>query len=225
MKRSLTWLAIAGATAALTLAPLAAQAHDAVVGTSPSADGTVAAGVVNLSVTFNESIMATPDNSGESIFLAGPDNPSGVGLGGTCLEVNGATMSTKLDLDQPGKYTVHWRSVSNDGHPSEGSFEFTLTNDNGYQSKGMLALTGQPCAVAIVDAVATPYDGQTDGQTATEEPVLISASIPADWARDGGPAESSEANQNSLNVGIGFASLAGAMLIAFYFLVASNRRR
>lgn len=207
--------AVAGllATTLSTMSPIAAQAHDEVLGTTPAAGATVPAGVIDLSVSFNEDIMATPDNSGEAIELIGPDGLNDYLLGGNCLSVSGSTVSTKADIDQAGKYTVMWRSVSNDGHPSEGQFDFTVTNDNGYKGSGLLSAISGPCTVGVADHADLPSAQPTETDTATwvSAPVIM-------------PRTTSN-KDNALAVGYGFAGLAAAMLLGFAALVRGSRRR
>jgi methionine-rich copper-binding protein CopC len=173
MTRKSSLLTAALAAAVFVLSPAAAFAHDQVVNTSPSANSTVQAGVIDVSVTFNEDIMATQDNSGEVIEVVGPDGGNSTTWSNGCVTVDGSTESTQVDLDQPGTYTVNWRSVSNDGHPNDGSFTFNVTNDSNYQSSGLVEPSAE-CASASPDA--TLYETKTLGEPdpyATETPVML----------------------------------------------------
>jgi len=148
----------------LVAAPMPALAHDEVVSTTPSADSSVEAGVQDVIVAFNEDIMATPHNSGEVIEVDGPD---GTVWSNGCVQVAGGAMRTQVDLDAPGTYTVNWRSVSNDGHPNEGSFNFTLTNTTDYHSGGLIEPSAE-CASAMPTEtpLAVAYDDKM-AQTST----------------------------------------------------------
>ena len=132
-------LILATATLVLFSSSLAispAQAHDEVSKITPAADSVIEAGYnVVLSVTFNETIMDVGGGKGVAFALTGPD---GSDLSTGCLTVAGSTMSTMVDLDQPGKYQVKWRSVSMDGHANSGSYGFTLANTSGYVSAGTI---------------------------------------------------------------------------------------
>jgi methionine-rich copper-binding protein CopC len=178
MKRIMTGLAIAAATAVFSLSPLAAQAHDEVVSTSPAAGTTVAPGDVELAVTFNEDIMKNPDLSGEVIEVVDSLNDT-IQLQAGCLTVSGPTLSTKVNIQNPGDYTVNWRSVSNDGHPNEGTFAFTVS-DNGKNS-GSDVTTGVTAAVEGNCPVVYSAIDTAAGVTATDdpsaEPLLISARV------------------------------------------------
>lgn len=128
----------------LTLIPLAAQAHDEVGGTSPAADSTVSAGQISLSVSFEEEILKTEANQG---VVAKVTDPAGETVSNGCVTVSGNTLSTPIDVDAAGIYLVEWRSVSADGHATEGNFNFTVENSNGYQSSGIPAVS-EECASA-----------------------------------------------------------------------------
>jgi methionine-rich copper-binding protein CopC len=168
MIRKSAFVAAALAAAAFTFAPMPAFAHDEVVSTGPAADSTVAAGPLTVSVTFNEDIMQMQDNSGEVIEVTGPDGADSATWSNGCVTVSGATESTDVDLDAPGLYTVNWRSVSNDGHPNEGSFTFTVTNDNGYKSAGLVEPSAE-CASASPAPIAYSTKSLGSGNEPTDE--------------------------------------------------------
>jgi len=117
-------------TVCLSMISTPALAHDEVLGTAPTAGQTVSAGPVTVNVTFNEDLMQTTDGSGLAVEVT---DPSGVKLVG-CPMGTGATLSAEFNLNQAGTYQVAWRSVSNDGHPSEGTFNFDV--DAGGSSAG-----------------------------------------------------------------------------------------
>ncbi|MDE2409592.1 MAG: copper resistance protein CopC [Actinomycetales bacterium] len=165
----------------VALAPLAANAHDEVVGTTPAADSTVSAGAVTVSVTFNEDIMKSADFAGEAIEVTDALGDQ-VTLTGTCLAVEGATLSAPMNFPANGDYAVNWRSVSNDGHPSEGSFSFTVTNAsdsaNGVQHSMGPALGGSCNAVysaidrAYTDATPMAISAPAPSATPTADPFI-----------------------------------------------------
>lgn len=137
--RKLVLLAVA---TSIVFSPLAASAHDAVESTSPADQTTVSAGAFDVSVTFGEDILQTAGNAGEVIRVT---SASGEIVSNGCPVVSGTVLSTPIDVDAPGEYTVAWRSVSSDGHATEGTFNFTVENTTGYASAGIPAATGD-CA-------------------------------------------------------------------------------
>ena len=171
VKRSLySAVAVAIAFASLSLNPVAASAHDAVVGTTPDAGSTVQAGVIDVSVTFGEDIMKTPDNSGDVIEVLGPDGSESATWSNGCVAVDGAKESTTVDLGKPGLYTVNWRSISSDGHENEGTFTFTLENKSGYESGGLVE-PGPDC-VAQPMLLGVPAPSKTAFAPATQDPFI-----------------------------------------------------
>ena len=114
-----------------------ALAHDGITGTTPGEGETVDAGAFDVTVTASEDIMNMADMAGNEIWVSGPKDsaePQQVSL--TCIKVSGATAAVPVDIDVPGVYTATWRLVSADGHPQEGSFDFTVKNDSGYTRSG-----------------------------------------------------------------------------------------
>ena len=143
------------ALSTLALNPLGAWAHDEVEGTNPKADTTVAAGVFDVSVTFGEDIMATPDGAGNTIEVTGPGTDGDTVWSNGCSTVTGARLSTPVDLDKPGTYKVVWRAVSSDGHANDGSFSFVVENKDGYQSSGLVEVTPE-CQAAQDEPLVAP---------------------------------------------------------------------
>ncbi|MDE2591937.1 MAG: copper resistance protein CopC [Actinomycetales bacterium] len=178
-----------------------ALAHDEVIGTTPASGETVAAGAFEVSVTSGEDIMNMPDMSGNQIFVSGPnggDMTSVVSL--SCIKISGAVASVPVDIERAGEYTVSWQLVSQDGHTTDGSFNFNVTNDNGYQASGNTDLPEGCAPLPMVTAIA--YDG-----TATPEARDVAA-----------PATKDDGQWIGLLIGIGFVvvgSVAGVVVVWF----------
>lgn len=177
-----------------------ALAHDDITGTSPSAGETVSAGAFDVTVNSAEDIMNMPDMAGNQIFVTGPngaDMTSVVSL--SCIKISGAVASVPVDIENPGDYTVNWQLVSQDGHTTNGTFDFTVTNDNGYKASGNTELPEGCTPLPMVTAVA--YDG-----TATPEARDIAAD--SETKDDG--------QWIGLLIGIGFVvvgSIAGVIVV------------
>ena len=125
MKHKLWALAVA----VLMAFPLPAKAHDQLVDQSPSEGETVAAGVVELRLTFNNELLEI--ESGNEVVVR---SPGGDVLYAGCLPTEGRDGVLPLDLDAAGSYEVAWRVVSQDGHPISDVFEFNVVNDSGYSA-------------------------------------------------------------------------------------------
>jgi methionine-rich copper-binding protein CopC len=100
-----------------------AGAHSAVVGSNPENGASIQVPPDNVSVSFNEALQAqfaalTVTGPGDSRDQWSKGEPS----------VEGATVSVDLgDLGPAGVYTIAYRVTSADGHPVQGTLNFTLT--------------------------------------------------------------------------------------------------
>jgi methionine-rich copper-binding protein CopC len=156
-RRLLALLAAAALTLLSFVTTTPAQAHDGITATSPTDGATVSAGAFEVSVTASEDIMAMADMATNQIFVFGPldtQDAATVSLG--CIKISGATASVPVDIDKPGDYQVTWALVSQDGHPQEGTFGFTVTNDSDYVATGNTDFPADCAALPML--VATPYE-------------------------------------------------------------------
>lgn len=159
MRRTATFMTAFALVFLSLFGPAAAQAHDEVDATFPESGSTVEAGIIDLSLTFNEEVLITNDSSGFEIVVknaAGENQPVG------CISPLGATLSARAALGVAGDYTVSWRSVSNDGHPAEGKYKFSVTgsaevapDEINNCPRVISALPDDPSAIAYsTDAIA-----------------------------------------------------------------------
>lgn len=118
-------------TALLFVFPTGASAHEELVDQSPASGELVEAGVVQITLTFSDDLLALAGGSGAEIIIL---NASGMPMNNSCAQVEGNTAIAKADLDQPGEYQVAWRAISGDGHPISESFKFELVNSTGYEA-------------------------------------------------------------------------------------------
>lgn len=145
-----------------------AFAHDEVTGTYPEAGSTVEAGEIYLSVSFNEEVMVTDDFAGLEIAVTGPDGAA-VPVG--CVLGAGQDLAGFISVAAEGEYNVAWRSVSNDGHPSEGTFKFSVINSSGYEAETdvtmacMARTTGATPVPLIMPAPIDDVAGESEGSS------------------------------------------------------------
>lgn len=189
MKRILTsTAALSLSLAAIIGVPSPALAHSDEVKTSPAAGATVAAGRIPITLTFGEELLTGDDSISHEVIVT---NAEGAIVPALCATAEGFDLSTASAIDQPGKYTVTWRTVSADGHPVDGTFDFTVENNTDYD--------------AASDAVdACVYAMVTSG----EEPTLLNSPIEP---RD---AEGSESWPGALFIGAGFIGVLAVIGIA-----------
>lgn len=189
---ALTILPIALATTLLVPAAPAA-AHDALASAAPAVDSTVSGDLDRVTLTFSEAPLAGLE-SGLVISVTGPD---GTEASTGSVRVDGSTLTKPVDLTKPGRYNLGWRSVSVDGHPISGTYQFTST--------------GTPVAPSSTPT-STPTVPTTPEPAATTEPSATPAAA-ADTARDTGPA-----------VWV-LAALTAVLIIAIIAVLLITRRR
>ncbi len=104
---------------ALSLAANSVFAHAALVAETPAADAAVTA-PAGLSLTFAEAI--TLKFSG-IVLKDAAGKP--VATGAATLNADGTVLTVPAALTA-GTYTVDWHNLSDDGHKSQGSYNFTV---------------------------------------------------------------------------------------------------
>ncbi|GAA1735636.1 hypothetical protein GCM10009809_33540 [Isoptericola hypogeus] len=119
-----TLLATGAATlVAVSLGAAPASAHNVVVGTSPGVGSTVTQAPAEVSVTFDDVVLELGADSSSTVVQVtdarGDDHATG------CPAAQDRTVAVPVSIDEPGEYTVTWRIVSADGHPTSGEFAFT----------------------------------------------------------------------------------------------------
>lgn len=157
MRARLTVILLAAVTAAFTLlsAP-AASAHNVLESTSPADGSTVDHTPAKVVLTFNNPSIAT----GTVIEV---DGPSGNAAAGKPKLVNHKVTQALKPGSPAGKYTVHWRVTSIDGHPISGSFRFTSTAAGTGQATDTGRTSQAPAKTASPTAAATQDEDQSSG--------------------------------------------------------------
>jgi len=122
-----------------------AQAHDQLVDAYPTEGETVEAGIIDIELRFSDDVLAIGE--GNEILIIGPVGDESRLQNNSCAFTDGDLVSTRVDLDQPGDYTVTWRVVSGDGHPITGIQRFSVENTSGHVSNGLVP--GTECSSAI----------------------------------------------------------------------------
>ena len=116
-------------TLSATFAPAASFAHTEIVGTNPSPDSVVEAGVIQLDMEFAEALLESPESSGSEVKITAEN---GTEILVDCVYVEGSNLRAKAVLDTEGEMTLTWRTVGEDGHALSDSFNFSVTNTNGF---------------------------------------------------------------------------------------------
>jgi methionine-rich copper-binding protein CopC len=117
-------LLISGILACLAMLGLAtpAFAHDVLVGSNPTNGAQLTTGPTTVELNFNAPVQNGPN----VITVIGPDGRHWEKAENAT--VHGDTASTSVaPLGPAGVYTIGFRVISADGHPSQGEVQFTLT--------------------------------------------------------------------------------------------------
>lgn len=110
--------ALLGLLTIMVLPVTPAAAHARLTGSNPQAGSTVSAALPVVTLTFSGPVK--PDLT--TIVVAGPDGANQSTGTPTLADV---TLTQPVNALPPGRITVTWRTVSADGHPINGSFDFT----------------------------------------------------------------------------------------------------
>jgi len=112
------------AIASIFAYPVAAFAHGEMVQATPAVDSNVLTAPTEVSIEFDGKLQIIGNTNVNSIEVT--DNQGQVISSPTSV-VEGNKISTKLQLtDITGLVSVHFRIVSEDGHPVEGDYSFTV---------------------------------------------------------------------------------------------------
>ena len=138
-------LALGLGTAGVVGAAAPASAHNVVVGTSPASGSTVTEPPESVDVTFDDVVLDLSAEGSSTVITVtdadGTDHATG------CPTMQDRTVSVPVALGEGGEYTVDWRIVSADGHPTSGEFSFTYEPPAGAEATAPAA-DASPCAPA-----------------------------------------------------------------------------
>ena len=112
------------AIASLFAFPIAAFAHGEMVQATPAVDSNVLTAPTEVSIEFDGKLQIIGNTNVNSIEVT---DYQGQVISSPTSVVEGNKISTKLQLtDITGLVSVHYRIVSEDGHPVEGDYSFTV---------------------------------------------------------------------------------------------------
>ena len=152
---------------------LAASAHNTLISSDPKDGTTVAEPPAQLTLTFNDDILAV----GSAMQVTGPDGTVDL----DAPTVDGPRLVQQLPDGLPaGGYEVVWRVTSADGHPIDGTLRFTA-------SAGAAATPATPAPTSSA-AGAPSTSGSAPGAAATTQaaPSPAATQPAADTKQDGG---------------------------------------
>jgi methionine-rich copper-binding protein CopC len=133
--RKLTVSALVLSLSSVFLLSSPALAHNELIEQSPSADSVVEAGSIEIRLEYSEEPIPTEFGKGNLLAIANAE--TGEQLGAACATIDGKTMFTTVNIQDPGQYKVLWRSASDDGHIASGEYLITVENTTGYVSESI----------------------------------------------------------------------------------------
>jgi len=135
-----------------------AQAHDALVRSTPAADAVVPTAPATVELQF----AGTPQPLGTEVLVVGPD---GAQVSSGAAEIRGTSVVQELTgLVPSGDYTVQWRSTSSDGHPLTGTFGFAV-------SAGSTPVAGSATSASVAPVARAPETPATTAAGGSGSPV------------------------------------------------------
>ena len=180
---------LAAAAAAIVLGSLAlaapASAHDQLVASDPAADSAIDTLPEQLTLVYSGELIDAEDGTVVQVL-----SPSGEDVAGEAT-IDGTDVDVSLTDGGAGDYEVTWRVVSNDGHPIDGSFGFSVSGGAGADD------ADRTDAADSTDPTEEGSDAQTedavDDATATED---------ESGAADTDASSSPEDDQGGLGAGV-----------------------
>jgi len=158
-----------------------AQAHDVLIGSSPSVGDALTALPETFSVTMNTAVV--PATGTEANFGIQITDAAGRFYGDGCLTYVDETMSTPAELGEAGQYEMVWQLVSSDGHTVSSADQPAPLAFTWAPPADFVASTGSATApVCGEDTAETPEPEMT---TQATEPAEPSSEAPADASADG----------------------------------------
>lgn len=163
--------AVMMACAVLFAGGTAAQAHDQLVSTDPGQGATVDKAPDHVTLTYSGEI--TDVQNGNKVIVT-DSNGKTVSTGDST--VKGREVTQKMNSDAKDEtYKVAWRVVSQDGHPIEGSFTFTV----GKGASGNASSANANASDGASSGSSSAASDSSDDSQKSGLPVWVSAVIGA----------------------------------------------
>lgn len=180
----------------------AAVAHDQLVASTPADGGTVSTPLTSVELVFSNAIP------GEFVQVAVTD-AAGTAYQDGAPQTVGDTVTQAVQQLPDGAYTIAYRVVSSDGHPIDGTVEFTVA--------------GAGSAAPAQTPSSAPSPAETpEASTPAEEP---SDETPDETTPAAGPVSSSDDDGGLGSTATVLLIGGGALVVAVLAYVAAGGRR
>ncbi|CAB4705175.1 unannotated protein [freshwater metagenome] len=109
----------------LVVAVPSSQAHSSVLTSNPSSGAVVSVMPDTVAIEFDEDLIVIGSAKTNVIQIT---DEAGVRIDDGVATTSGATLTVGIkDLSSEGVVNVAWRVVSSDGHPAEGTYQFSVS--------------------------------------------------------------------------------------------------
>lgn len=186
----------------------AASAHEALSSTNPGEGATVAE-LAEVELVFTAEILDEP-TSGRTEVL-GPD---GRHYETNCAQIDGAVMTTAVELGAAGEYRVLWRAVSGDGHPISAEYSFTYAPAVASEGAGTeLSVCGE--------------DGRLVEPSPTAEITVAPSDLPSETPADATATDPASSQDQGAGVWVWVGATAGVVMVIalIAWLIAARRKK
>ena len=147
-----------------------AHAHSAYIRSKPGADAIIASTPAKVEIWFSQELFR---RKGENVIhVSGPDGQE-VSSGETAIDDDDRThIWVELNSNLPaGKYLVEWKNISlDDGHSTEGSFNFSIDPQTAVTSTPMEASNGIPTLINTSLPESTPQPAAAEAPVSKNNP-------------------------------------------------------
>lgn len=198
------------AVAAIGLTAAPAQAHNTLVSSTPAAGSVVTEQPGVFAVTTNDAILEAGGTS-NAIQVRGP-GAEALYYGDGCMTASGSTLTTGVQLGQPGEYTVVWQVVSADGHPISGEYTFT------WQPAAEQELAAGLATAPVCGEAQTPVESGTP----SPEPTFTTQSTESASTAEPIESEDTSAAPNNL---LWIAAVAVLLVAAAVVVIVVRRKK
>lgn len=128
----------------------AANAHAGLVSSTPKSGAHLKVLPTQVKLQFEEDLLSLGEAPTNVLVIRDPD---GVQIDKADSSISGRFLTVRLNpSSKVGIFTANWRVVSGDGHPVEGSFQFSVTSSP--TATPMVSATPSPSATLPRTAVA-----------------------------------------------------------------------
>lgn len=148
-----------------------ANAHNYLVSSTPTANGTLSALPSQFSVATS-GVLLNINRNGTGFALQVRD-AAGLYYGNGCIQVDGAAIRQAAAIGAPGKYTVTWQVISTDGHIVSDTFPFTWSPTGDFTKSTGNAKPPDCNGKFHLNATGLPPAGSGTGSTAVSNGTLF----------------------------------------------------